>query len=109
MQAGPVKIHSLKTIDWSWDAVWNGKKTFEVRKNDRDFKVGEWLDLVRIEADGREVPIRLPGREGVPAQAALLLVIIDYIMPLHQVPGLYTAGMEGHDPADYVVMSIRRL
>ncbi len=39
------KIHDLKTIPPFYKDVENGLKTFEVRKNDRDFKVGDCLVL----------------------------------------------------------------
>ena len=38
-------IHELKTIQPYFDDVVNGVKTFEVRKHDRDFKVGDELIL----------------------------------------------------------------
>ena len=40
-----MKTHVLKTIQPFFDDIWNGKKTFEVRKNDRDFKCGDLLQL----------------------------------------------------------------
>lgn len=39
--------HVLKTIPAYWDLVAAGDKTFEVRKNDRKFKVGDTVTLVR--------------------------------------------------------------
>lgn len=42
-----MKAHALKTWPMFWDDVRRGRKTFEVRRNDRDFKVGDVLDLVR--------------------------------------------------------------
>ena len=40
-----MKIHELKTLkEYFWD-VWNDKKSFEVRFNDRDYKVGDVLNL----------------------------------------------------------------
>lgn len=38
-------IHELKTWPEYYEAVRSGKKNFEVRKNDRDFKVGDRLSL----------------------------------------------------------------
>ena len=38
-------IHDLKTIPEYYEAVRIGKKNFEVRKNDRDYKVGDALSL----------------------------------------------------------------
>ncbi len=40
-------IHELKTLPEYWDALNSGAKTFEVRKNDSDFKVGDTLRLFR--------------------------------------------------------------
>lgn len=38
-------IHELKTESQFFESVINGSKTFEVRKNDRDFRVGDYLAL----------------------------------------------------------------
>lgn len=37
--------HDLKTWPEYFEAVWEGKKLFEVRKNDRHFRVGDQLCL----------------------------------------------------------------
>lgn len=37
--------HELKTVQPYFDAVADGSKTFEIRKNDRGFKVGDRLRL----------------------------------------------------------------
>ena len=39
------KIHRLKTWHDYFNAILNGNKLFECRKNDRDFKVGDTLIL----------------------------------------------------------------
>lgn len=44
-------IHELKIKKEYFEAVRKGKKTFEVRKNDRDYKVGDYLALNEIEQD----------------------------------------------------------
>lgn len=41
-------IHALKTEHELFEDVISGKKPFEVRKNDRDFKVGDFLALNEI-------------------------------------------------------------
>lgn len=53
-------IHALKTEPEFFDAVIHGDKTFEVRENDRDFRVGDYLALnelddTRTEYTGRSV------------------------------------------------------
>ncbi|MFH0070968.1 ASCH/PUA domain-containing protein [Peribacillus sp. NPDC056705] len=37
--------HELKILPEYFQAVWNGTKTFEVRKNDRNYAVGDTLVL----------------------------------------------------------------
>ena len=41
-----MKTHSLKTVNPHFQDIWNFEKLFEVRKNDRDFKVGDKLILL---------------------------------------------------------------
>jgi ASC-1-like (ASCH) protein len=41
-----MKVHRLKTINPYFEKVWAGKKLFEVRFNDREFKVN---DIVYLE------------------------------------------------------------
>lgn len=38
-------VHSLKTWPQYFEAVRQERKTFEIRENDREFKVGDWLQL----------------------------------------------------------------
>lgn len=52
--------HILKTWHEPFEAVWNGLKTFEVRKNDRDYQAGDSLLLCEYDPDtdtysGREI------------------------------------------------------
>ena len=38
-------IHELKTLPEYFEAVRKGDKTFELREDDRNFKVGDYLAL----------------------------------------------------------------
>ncbi len=40
-----MKMHELKTINPYFTAIWEGRKSFEIRKNDRDFEEGDILWL----------------------------------------------------------------
>ena len=42
-------IHKLKTINPYFTAVWKGHKTFEIRKNDRNFAINDILYLLEFE------------------------------------------------------------
>ncbi len=42
---GPGRTHKLKLTVKYFDAVCNGSKTFELRKNDREYKVGDILEM----------------------------------------------------------------
>lgn len=42
-------IHELKIESQYFKEVINGKKTFEIRKNDRNFKVGDLVKLKEID------------------------------------------------------------
>jgi hypothetical protein len=59
-------IHELKTVQPYFDNVWSGMKKFEVRKNDRGFKLGDLLllqeyDRVRSQTGytGKEILVRV--------------------------------------------------
>jgi hypothetical protein len=53
-------VHKLKTIGHYFDAMVAGDKTFEVRRNDREFQKGDVLELIRLEGDGPQYS-RPPG------------------------------------------------
>ena len=43
----PMTVHELKTWPEFWDAIHDGRKTFELRYNDRGFQAGDQLRLFR--------------------------------------------------------------
>lgn len=45
------KVHRLKTWPEYFEAILSGRKTFEVRKDDRDFAVGDVLSLLEWRPD----------------------------------------------------------
>lgn len=75
--ATKVEIHDLKIWPRFFPAVLDGRKRAEVRRDDRDFKVGDWLRLCEWDPEdqkytGREVLRRiryltrpLPGADGL--------------------------------------------
>jgi hypothetical protein len=42
-------IHTLKTWTQSFEEIVSNNKRFEIRKNDRDFRVGDRLDLMEYD------------------------------------------------------------
>lgn len=61
--------HELKTDPEVFSALRKGLKTFEIRKDDRGFKVGDYLLLRETYYSGEEMqngqPLRYTGREQV--------------------------------------------
>jgi hypothetical protein len=58
------RVHELKTWPEYFEDVWEGRKTFEVRENDRNFQVGDVLRLREFEPvgsvySGRELRCRV--------------------------------------------------
>lgn len=51
-----MKVHDIKLQSQFCDAVYRGKKTFEVRKNDRDYQVGDVIRFIPIDNNGRQLP-----------------------------------------------------
>ncbi len=75
------KHHRLKTWSKYFQEVAAGNKKFEVRENDRDFQVGDFVTLIEFE-DGK------PGESFGPVE-------IDFILP----------GGRFGIPEDYVVFN----
>ena len=84
-------VHKLKLFPEYFDAVVNGIKTFEIRKNDRDYKVGDTLRLYEFDPEEEEFS-RLPEKR-------TCNVAVTYILTHEDFPD----GI----PEDYCVMGIR--
>lgn len=60
--APEVKIHHVKCLKEYFELVWQCKKTFELRKNDRNYRVGDVVVLHEVnggELTGRTVMIKI--------------------------------------------------
>jgi hypothetical protein len=53
------RIHQLKTVEPYFSAVKSGVKTFEVRRFDRDFQIGDILDLTFYNPQTKELGERV--------------------------------------------------
>lgn len=84
-------IQQIKLIQPYVDAVYKGFKTFEVRKNDRDYQIGDIVDFIPVikTKTGEIIPIKHP--------ITNKRYIITYIL---------NGGDYGIDK-DYVVFAIR--
>jgi hypothetical protein len=89
--------HELKCWPEMFDAVADGRKTFDVRKNDRGYQTGDRLVLRKYRPDGPNGPCYLsPVDYAVaPDRAAMVEVEVTYML----------SGF-GIEPG-HVVMSIR--
>ncbi len=68
LQAQPTERsrHTLKTRTDHFDDLWNGRKTFEIRKADRSFFIQDKIilqevDVAGMKPSGRELSVRITG------------------------------------------------
>ena len=94
--------HNLKLNDRYFDAVLNGIKTFEIRKDDRGFRVGDTLEMYRVNDNG--LYVSKDGTYASNEKGAWLEPIqmkVTYILTHADFP----AGI----PEGYVVMNIEKV
>ena len=87
-----MKLHILKIKDEYFKEILRGNKTFELRKNDRDYQVGDLIHFVDI--DGNNLII------GNPSYNEKLVFQITYILQNVQEYGL---------DKDYCILAIKKL
>lgn len=61
---GNCKIHNLKTWPSYFERIVTGRKKFEARRDDRDFKIGDFLNLQEYDPNrdiytGREITVKV--------------------------------------------------
>jgi hypothetical protein len=105
--------HILKTHADHWDDVYHGVKTFEIRRDDRNFDLGDTLELVRVDdMFGLPTPYVIPGKDGYPESR----ISVQFVKVTHILHGnnfsVPDSTLKGKHVAPivpgYVVMSIRR-
>jgi len=78
-------VHVLKCWPEYFAKIWDGEKPFEIRKNDRDYRVGDILDI-------REW---LPQIENFTGRG--LRKIVSYMTDFQQQPGFVVMGLKDID------------
>ncbi|WP_223320087.1 DUF3850 domain-containing protein [Leuconostoc mesenteroides] len=93
-----MKIHELKLDTFYFEDVKSGVKTFEIRKNDRDFKVGDVLALSRFEDGSYKHLVKyISEYESVDIhEADTIFFDITYITDYEQKDGYVVMGIEPH-------------
>jgi len=84
-----MKMHTLKILEAYVQRIIHRQKTFEVRKNDRDFQVGDTIQFRIINELGEEVEVHYQ----------MPLYLINYVLP----------GGQFGIVSGYCVMSIQPL
>lgn len=49
-----MKVHKLKILPEYYRAQIEGKKNFEIRKNDRNYQVGDWIALKEYDPETKD-------------------------------------------------------
>jgi hypothetical protein len=88
----PIMMHELKTWPTAFQAIWDGTKPFELRRNDRGFRVGDSLHL--REWDTQDIGAPFGGvYTGRSLVARITYVLTDGYFPGLQ-PGFAVLGLK---------------
>lgn len=85
-----MKNHDLKCHPHFFAAIAEGKKTFEIRRNDRDYRVGDTLTLREFDPSYGNTGNRLP-----PVEIVYVMTAEDFPAIL---PGFVIMGLAGIPP-----------
>jgi hypothetical protein len=77
------RVHDLKVWPQFFAALVDGSKAFEIRKNDRDYRVGDKLTLREWHPDTEEYSGRTASR------------VVTYVTAFNQAPGWVVMGIRG--------------
>ena len=94
-------VHQMKLNDCYFDAVDNGIKTYEIRKDDRGFRVGDVLKIYRVNDNGLYVSNDGAYASNDRSGLKPIQVTVKYILTHDDFPD----GI----PEGYVVMSIEKV
>lgn len=89
-----MKLHELKILHKYLVDISRGEKTFELRKNDRDYQVGDLIHFINVNKDGTISICREPYIDDNQ------LYIITYVLKDVEKYGL---------DKDYCILSIKKL
>lgn len=89
-----MKVHELKLDDEYFNDVKDGSKTFEIRKDDRDFQPGDLLALSHYKDGDYRKRYPLSGLQIVDIhEADTLLMKVEYITDYEQKDGYVVMGI----------------
>lgn len=89
-------LHYLKLRDEFFDSVKNGVKNFEIRKDDRGFKVGDTVVLQWVGTEQQMLKLKLDDKD-----PPIITRFVSYILTYEDFP----AGLQ----PGYVVLGLRRV
>lgn len=88
-------IHNLKSKSVYFKSVWDGSKTFEIRKNDRGFSTGDFLILQEWDKpEDLWAPLRYMEHGAEQHTGAIILAKVTYTSTFEQQEGYIVLGIQ---------------